>query len=159
MAFDPKIGLAVPDAQDLREQFAAVAQKEHRRGRYRAVFGVCGAILVGPAVTFWHAPRFYINAVVIPFCATGALIGLWSVLSSRRLRCPSCRTNLENLERYCPVCGLDGLEKAATFFKSIDPEMKCARCDKIWMPGVGVNRKFKIRYCSHCGVFLDNEGV
>ena len=157
-AFDSKFDSEIPGSRDFSGQFSAIAKREQNRGFYRLIFGIVGLLAWLP-IMLGHPPRIYTIAVIIPLCIAGAGVALWSVATKGRLKCPSCSHKLEVLEKYCPECGADGLHRASTVIPKIDPTMHCDSCDKDLMPGSGVNRMFKIRYCGHCGVFLNNEGV
>jgi|CZKI01.1.fsa_nt_gi hypothetical protein len=157
-AFDSKFDSEIPDSRDFSAQFSSIAKREQNRSFYIFLF-VTVSILAWVPVSFGHSSRVYIIAVIIPFCVVGAGITLWSVATKGRLKCPSCSHRFEVLERHCPECGADGLHRASTVIPKIDRTMHCDSCGKDFMPGSGMNRMFKIRYCGHCGVFLNNDGV
>ena len=75
------------------------------------------------------------------------------LLLSPRLTCPACRRGLETgLGTFCPECGKRAL-KPAGWFKSA----RCEACDRtMWY---GKNRGYRIRACSHCGLWLSDKGV
>ncbi len=157
-AFDSKYDSEIPDSRDFSNQFSSIAKREQNRSFYRFIFGIVGLLAWTP-LFLGYASRTYKIAVIIPLCIAGAGVALWSVARRGRLKCPSCSHNLEGLEKYCPECGADGLHRTSAVIPRIDPTMHCDSCEKDLMPGSGVNRMFKIRYCGHCGVFLSNEGV
>jgi hypothetical protein len=155
--FDPRIGSDVDETRDFRARFAATAQRLHNRTYFQLIMGVVGAAVFAP-LYFWHPPRIYFVAVVVPLCLFGAVMALWGFVWSAKLKCPSCQKQLEELETFCPYCGIEGLHKA-NVIPQTRPTMRCDRCEKDYYPFTGVNRKYLIRYCTHCDVFLDNDGV
>ncbi len=71
---------------------------------------------------------------------------------SIRPACPACKRNMEGEVRtFCPECG--GKVKSGSFF--ISPE--CLACGKKLRGRKG--RPYKIEFCTHCGVFLDDKGI
>lgn len=150
-------GTGESDARDCRENFAPVARRERKQKFWSLVLGAIGACFFIP-LFFWTAPRIYIATVITPLAVGGAMLAIWSVARSGSLKCPACSKRVEALDRFCPVCGTDGLKKASGVFR-IDPTMHCQRCDRDFFPGTGVNRKFEVRYCTHCDALLDNDGV
>ena len=156
-SFDPRIGCDVEDVRDLRAHFANTAHKLHNRAYYMLGFAALGFAAYFP-VYFWHPSNIYRYCILFPLSAIGVILALWSFVWSAKLKCPSCKLRLEILERYCPFCGADGLYQANTI-PQISPTMRCDRCEKDYGPFTGVNRKYLIRYCTHCDGFLDNDGV
>lgn len=68
--------------------------------------------------------------------------------------CPACSRNVDaGADRYCPECGSDRISPGG-FWTSA----KCIACGKILRLGRG-RRFYKARYCTHCGVFLDEQGI
>jgi hypothetical protein len=155
--FDPRIGTDVEETRDFREKFAATARRVHNRSYFQLIFGGVGALVFAP-VLFWHPPQIYFLVVVFPLCLFGAIMGIWSFIWSAELKCPSCQERLDELESFCPFCGTKGLYRA-NIIPQTQPTMRCDRCEKDYYPFKGVNRKYLIRYCTHCDVFLDNDGV
>jgi hypothetical protein len=156
-SLDPRMGADVDESRDFRAQFAYTSRRLHNRAYFRLIFGVVGVVLIAPA-WFWHPPRIYILAVVMPLCLFGAGLTLWTFVWSSKVKCPSCQKRLEVLKRYCPSCGTDGLHKVNAIPQT-RPTLRCDQCQKDYYPFTGVNRKYLIRYCTHCDVFLDNDGV
>ena len=145
------------DARDFREQFAPIARREQKRKFWSLVFGAIGACIFIP-LFFWNAPRVYVTTVVMPVAFGGAMLAIWSIARSGGLKCPACSKRVEALDRFCPVCGTAGLKEASSV-PMIDPTMHCECCNRNYLPGSGANRRFRVRYCTHCGGFLDNEGI
>ena len=67
--------------------------------------------------------------------------------------CPACHNSLDQgLGAYCPECGTLSLQSGAWF-----RAMWCSSCERdLWR---GKSRHYTIRACTHCGVFLDEEGL
>lgn len=67
-----------------------------------------------------------------------------------RIECSACHNRVGSQPRdYCPECGSDQLEKKKWSWP------KCNSCGKRLKNGKG---RYTIRYCTHCGVFLDEKG-
>jgi hypothetical protein len=81
------------------------------------------------------------------------LIALFVLLSVfLRPLCPACKREVDGAVRtFCPECG--GKVSPGGFFKP----PQCLSCGKdLWR---GKRRSYKIRCCTHCGVFLDGKGI
>jgi predicted amidophosphoribosyltransferase len=68
------------------------------------------------------------------------------ILASPSPKCPACRRVVEReLANFCPECG-----------GTLD-ENTCGSCKKTLRFGKG--RSYWIKYCTHCGVQLDDGGI
>ena len=68
--------------------------------------------------------------------------------------CPACRRNVElRVRRFCPECGSSRILRGG-FFRFTE----CDSCRATLRQRKG-GRSYKIRYCTHCGVFLDGKGI
>jgi hypothetical protein len=80
------------------------------------------------------------------------------------IRCPACHHELTPRSAlYCPVCG-------GQFFhdKTLPPTTgrceKCSKCYWTWsdtMSSMSIRnyRNWRVKFCAHCGVQIDEEGV
>ncbi len=68
--------------------------------------------------------------------------------------CPACNRKVEvSVRKFCPECGSSDLTP-----KSFLLSAKCHSCGVNLRRGKG-GRSYKIRCCTHCGVFLDGKGI
>jgi hypothetical protein len=68
-------------------------------------------------------------------------------------KCFNCDGELERARgRYCPECGSSSLSNGDGWHPRI-----CAACGCALRYAKG--RRFKLRYCSHCGTHLDEQGL
>jgi len=67
--------------------------------------------------------------------------------------CPACNHDVKEARKYCPECGANGLIPA-TFFRS----PRCTCCGKSMDRGKG-GPHYQSRFCTHCGIPLDKDGV
>jgi predicted RNA-binding Zn-ribbon protein involved in translation (DUF1610 family) len=74
-------------------------------------------------------------------------------ITAPTMACPSCGNDMEHrFGRYCPECGADGLQRAPWL-----PNNECISCGKTLRHHKG--RHYKIRACTHCGLWLDEDGL
>jgi ribosomal protein S27E len=67
--------------------------------------------------------------------------------------CPACEKGVDHVLRtFCPECGNEGLVHNSFFTRA-----RCLSCSKVFAGGKG--RCYKIRFCTHCGILLDEEGI
>lgn len=128
------------------QNFQAQADRQRRRMR-RFLQLVAGAvILMGAALL---APDRWSAWLAIPG-GTLVVTGLISYLTAPGLRCPRCAKSAENFDRYCPVCGSDGLRRF---------QITAAKCDGCQRTlGSNKGRNYTIHFCTHCGELLDGRG-
>jgi len=86
-----------------------------------------------------------LSAALLPIAVLVHVVNL-------RLRCPSCRRPLAPAKgRYCPQCG-SGAYLAGSG--------QCDDCGARIEEETGEDaRSYRIRGCTHCGVFLDERGL
>ena len=96
------------------------------------------------------------------FFATGYLVFFIHALRTPKLPCPSCHGDLEvaKLGDYCPDCGAEEtIAKKEALTGLINAKHpKCASCGTKFTGGRWGKRIYRIRFCTHCGVFLDDKG-
>ncbi len=62
--------------------------------------------------------------------------------------CPACNNVVDRvLKAFCPECGASNLLS----------KTRCSSCGKRLSGGKG--RQYTIRFCTHCGVLLDDKGI
>jgi hypothetical protein len=67
--------------------------------------------------------------------------------------CPACKRGVDRTFKiFCPECGSSQL-LSGSFFKS----PRCNSCGKVF--GRGKSRRYKIKFCTHCGISLDDKGI
>ncbi len=83
-----------------------------------------------------------------------AALVLYSTFFRPKLACPACLQNLEDRKdgNYCPACSSTPLERKGWLHLP-----KCNVCGEKMRTGKG-GRRYKIRHCTHCGLFLDEAG-
>jgi predicted RNA-binding Zn-ribbon protein involved in translation (DUF1610 family) len=68
--------------------------------------------------------------------------------------CPACKRNVAvSVRIFCPECGSRKISSGG-FMRS----RECLSCGKILRQGRN-GRMYKVRYCTHCGVFLHPKGI
>ena len=139
---------------NLREAFHAILIRDRRHYRF-AILGVAGAV----------ASLFFLSAshwMFIPFLLCILFAGV-SYFSGPLLSCPSCSLDVTSgLSCFCPACGAESLKPRGYF-----GEARCDSCARILLRSTarrenfrsGRNRDYDIRFCTFCGLALDQEGV
>ena len=137
----------------LRAKFVLIATEYHRRKHItRWCIGAFFAL-----VFLLQALSDSLNSSVGIVIGFGMLAILLVVLiaglrMASLLICPGCKKNLEEIGSYCPECGSQGLEPGSWFSSP-----RCPTCGKKMRRNKG--RHYLIRACSHCGLYLDKEGL
>ena len=127
--------------------FPAQAERYRRQFRLFLKLTFAGMILTGAAV---FGPRNWEVWVGVPAIAL-VFAGLITFFTLPRLRCPDCQKSAEDFDRFCPVCGADGLQRYQI------TAAKCGCCKRTL--GYNKTRNYRIHFCTHCGEFLDRQGV
>jgi hypothetical protein len=71
---------------------------------------------------------------------------------NRWLRCPSCHKALAPAKgAYCPQCGSDAYRAGSRWCEDCRSRIEEETGDD--------SRSYRIRGCTHCGVFLDEQGL
>jgi len=84
------------------------------------------------------------------------LFGIYIVLYSFLFKpeCPACKRNVDvRVRTFCPECGSNKISPGG-FMRSTE----CLSCGEILRQGRN-GRMYKVRYCTHCGVFLHSKGI
>ena len=81
------------------------------------------------------------------------VLGMSALLTMPLLECPACNGNVEHLARYCPECGSGKFE-----CRSDSTPTCCPSCMKVLRRRKS-RRSYKVHFCTHCGIRLDDLGV
>ena len=140
---DATIRMGGPIEQD----FGAQADRYRRRTRLFLMLFVCAVVLVAAALV---VPDRWSMWVGVPGVAL-MVAALAVRFMSGGLRCPACGKSAEDFDRFCPVCGADGLRRH---------QVTAAQCDSCHRTlGDYKGRNYSIHFCTHCGQLLDARGV
>jgi hypothetical protein len=123
----------------------------YRMGRFQLIAGLMlWACIGGSLLSLLPLPNFVLG---ILWLAGGAVV--IGKCNLRLPNCPNCGKNLGDLfGPYCPEC-LGALSPGST-----KAEANCTSCGKTLRNSGGKKgRNFGICGCSHCGVWLDKEGL
>jgi len=120
-----------------------------RRARDYRIFKyvVLGLFLVFAfaLIKFSRAEEFYLSLTFV--CTYVFLYLLFRPL------CPACSRNvMAEVKIFCPECGSDRISPGG-FMRA----KECLSCGEVLRQGKG--RSYKVRRCTHCGVFLDAKGL
>jgi hypothetical protein len=78
--------------------------------------------------------------------------GIITILLAPKLRCPTCGADAGgDPEVYCPECGNSPLSEKWFLARS------CNSCGRSLVRGK--NRQYRVRFCTSCGAYLDENGV
>jgi hypothetical protein len=102
-------------------------------------------------------PEKYVGWVFIPW---GSLL-LISIVAALVLgvkhdpACPACKRGVGRaLKTFCPECGSNQF-----VLGSLSERSHCSSCKKSFISGGMGGRSYKIRFCTHCGILLDDKGI
>ncbi len=130
------------EKEQFREQFRPIAKRDRVYSWIYLVVLFCFfALLFYSAIKGSWVTRLFMGLGVI-------FIFLYVFL---RPLCPACKRGVDEMVRtFCPECR--GKVSPGGFFKA----PQCLSCGlDLWR---GKGRSYKIRCCTHCGVFLDGKG-
>ena len=139
-----------PGRQSFEAVFAARAQ------RYRLTTRIVVLLLVGFGVGMLAAVKLPVpeasRARMALLSAALLLLAVFVHFLNRRLRCPRCRKALTPAKgRYCPQCGAEEYQAGLG---------RCEDCGGRIEEETGEDaRSYRVRGCTHCGVFLDERGL
>lgn len=139
------------NAARIRREFARIADRYRvveRRGKWAAA-GFCATLLaIGivrppqpiPSVLGLVAVAWWLAAMVFGFSLPG-------------LSCPNCEEQLDRaLLVYCPECGQNVID-------DLSERTSCTACGASFTRSGRGGRWWTIRWCTVCGVLLDDRGV
>lgn len=141
---------AMPGRHSFEAAFAARAR------RYRLSTRIVIVLLVGFALGLLAAVNLPVPEAARLWIAlpSAALLPLAVIVhvANLRLRCPACRRKLVPAKgRYCPQCGAEGYRPGSG---------RCEGCGgRIEEETADGARSYRVRGCTHCGVFLDGRGL
>jgi predicted amidophosphoribosyltransferase len=135
------------DGAIVRAEYREALQRKDRYFNRTLLVGVAFILIVaGNLISGRRQPD--------PVSGFMALI-LWVVGAVRlvfhpRVRCPRCQGKVDSkVDHLCPECGAEGIDKG-TWFRS----PRCSACKMVFETRKG-GRLWQVRYCSFCGVLLD----
>jgi len=143
---------------DLRAQFRAVADRTRRvRTRCdRMMVIALSCMVVAIVFMFFPASRYHYvgNAAFglffVLFMSSAAISGF----SMPKLVCPQCANNLlGDVDEFCPECGSQQIKRGGFFAAP-----RCLSCKRSLRRNKG-RPQYKIRACTRCGAWLDDEGL
>ena len=129
-------------------QFQTAARRYRRR---LAVFVKVLLLGFGLAGVSLLAPEPFDQWVGIPGVAC-VFAAMFLYFTAPALTCPVCtRATDSRIDRYCPACGHTPLDTGAML------GTHCDGCGRTM--GSYKHRNYPIRFCTHCGTFVDRHGV
>ena len=135
---------------DYRAAFQEIAKAWKRTNLCLSLVIIPGA-LSWLMIEFWPAAH---DVGVAGFIVCWAIIFLGS-FAIGKLLCPACNKDTRSTpECYCPQCGARESIKSKGLFRS----PKCEICEATLGRGKGGPR-YTIKFCTHCGAHLSDEGV
>src|SRR5262249_6255960 len=119
-----------------------------------------GVVVLLPLLVVWFCIVFVGRIGWIAAPTFGALmVGI--IVSQRllpKLICPACKLDSAcEPVRFCPECGSEDLKKKGEDPKYFLSWPSCKSCGNTLSVGRR-GRHYRIRFCTRCGGFLDNEG-
>ena len=142
----------VPDYSDderltLRRQFGSVALRYRRH--VRLLFVVCFCLFGSMALLIPFSQSYTVRSIEIVLFVAAIVV----LFYMPRLVCPGCGNRLVgDLGPFCPECGSRSVER-----KRWPQRSQCSACKRSLF--VGKAHRYKICYCTHCGLLLDETGV
>jgi rRNA maturation endonuclease Nob1 len=138
---------------DLRAQFEATAST-YRRRKLQLQFALVPLLLVWFGLLFYRGPAVVLAITFLVFTA-GVIIGQRAL---PKLICPACKraSDCEPV-RFCPECGSGKLQKKGED-KYFLTWARCQACGKQLSVRKG-GRRYRIRFCTRCGGYLDETGL
>jgi hypothetical protein len=135
------------------EVFRPRAERYRLYSRFSLFIGL--VIFVTWIILIHFLPQAGFGWACAPVFAGIIGLALYDQYKRPRLECPACRNQVDSKRfgTYCPECGSEQL-KSGSWLSS----PACGACGKsMWRRRNG--RRYKIRACTHCGVFLDGKGI
>jgi hypothetical protein len=161
----PKTSYTTSQQKQLRTDFEPVAAQYRHFKHWKTglSFGFMACLALFFCIDFLPSNLTFIW--LFSFLALFVLFWLVTIVLSLRMNalfmCPGCIYPLKELHTYCPECGHAGLVPAVSHWLSTTPA-HCTACSKdlvITSGKDGGSRQYTIRACSHCGLYLDDEGL
>lgn len=135
------------NAKDFRDEFTPIARRNRNLKRWVKR-------LVGPLICFliltWPDEYRIVGIIGAAVCVLLMLLCFFNI---PRLICPSCKKPVDEVaDTHCPTCGEQPLEKRSTMMSY------CRLCARRFFKH-RLFRGYQVRYCTHCGANLDEDGV
>ena len=146
----------MPDVDEkARVAFRARVERQRKYGRPIVfIFGALWLTVLAEAVPSWAAWRIpravFLTLAVLVVLEAVTLVTLIAITGPLRCGRCSCRLDSSRLDRYCPECGGP---------PGLRPASGCMSCGQILVRHFRSGRTWKIRFCTFCGVKLDDVGV
>lgn len=141
----------IPPARDFRDVFKATGS--NHRGARRLLSVMPWYLGAGAFVAWLTVPRIAEVALLV-FLASIGMSAVGILLAKGRLTCPACEQDVDDENgQFCPVCGTESVRKAG-FWDRFPRCLECRARLIRFKP-----RQYRIRFCRHCGAYLDTEGI
>jgi hypothetical protein len=123
------------------------ATRYRSRKRSFVKFALSGFVLAGIAALAPESLAAYFGVPAIALIGTSLIL----FFTMPGITCPACQKSAETFDKFCPECGASGLH--------VDKLLgtRCDSCGKTL--GTYKTRNYRIRFCTHCGVMLDQTGL
>jgi predicted RNA-binding Zn-ribbon protein involved in translation (DUF1610 family) len=139
------------DVRRLQAEFAPIAASYRRHG----LIGICGILVFAAAIiTNRFLPKpFRADEVIEPMLILAFIIAAAFCLAPT-LTCPGCSNNLRDQPAdYCPECGAHAILRGDDYYSA-----RCTACGKTMDPRPR-GCAYKVRYCTYCGLKVDDKGL
>jgi len=174
------------DVAGLQQLFRPTIERYRKQRKIASLIGFCAIFVVFGSITLLILcatllPKHGSIAVFAGFIMVIAVVSaIFSQTVIPRLICPACAKTLDkDLGHYCPECGsnkiqapealewsqLRNLSKTELVEKMKLTQPHCKTCGGSFeLPRGGGRtrrgaiRRYKVRFCTHCGLQLDQEG-
>lgn len=115
------------------------------------VVGFIGGVSLGSLVSKTFGIDEWIIPVFVALCAYGP--SAWLEVTRPKPICPGCHEPLlGDLGPHCPSCGTGQLKPGGWLDLP-----RCTSCSRTF--GSAGRRRYPVRACTHCGLFLGGKGV
>jgi hypothetical protein len=141
------------EAKDFRSAFAKTASTFRKRNLFVAF------VFIPLILLFWYAASTSNTRLLIPAFIAVLVVFVLGNLTLPKLICPSCHLSLEtDIVQFCPECGCGELvrKEGEKYFLSWP---RCRGCGKELARGRAGRRAYLIKFCTRCGVYLDQRGI
>ena len=141
---------------DFRSRFAATASAYRKRNLQ------LGLISVPVVLVFWYlvflGPSVAFLGLLFLIVAFAALFLVKRTLP--KLVCPACELDTDGeIVRFCPECGSADLQTKGDDKYFLDWP-RCRSCGKQLSKRARSDRRlYRVRFCTRCGAYLDEQGV
>jgi hypothetical protein len=142
--------------KDFRERFADTASAYRKRNLQ------LGFILVPVVLVFWYLVFLVPSAAFLGLLVffVGFVVLVFGKRTLPKLICPACELYTDGeIVRFCPECGSEDLQmKGDDKYFLVWP--RCRSCGKqLSRKPKNGRRLYRVRFCTRCGAYLDEQGV